>query len=106
MNGHYALTTAAESDTREIIRYTRQHWGDAQVRRYIETLEEGISRLALGRGTFKDMSTIYPGLRMAHIEHHYVFCLARENAPALIVAVFHERMDLMTRLTSRLKRSD
>jgi len=58
LNEHYVLTTAAESDTREIIRYTRQHWGDAQVRRYIETLEEGISRLALGQGAFKDMNTI------------------------------------------------
>ena len=106
MNERYVLTTAAESDTREIVRYTLQHWGDVQVRRYIEALEEGISRLALGQGAFKDMNTIYPGLRMAHIEHHYVFCLARENAPALIVAVFHERMDLMTRLAFRLKRSD
>src|SRR5690606_36725811 len=90
LNGNYVLTTAAESDTREIVRYTPQHWGDVQVRRYIEALEEGISRLALGQGTFKDMSTIYPGLRMAHIDHHYVFCLERQKAPAQIVAVFHE----------------
>ena len=35
-------------------------------------------------------------------EHHYVFCLPRETAPALIVAIFHERMDLMARLADRL----
>lgn len=48
------------------------------------------------------MSALYPALRMARCEHHYVFCLPRENAPALIVAIFHERMDLMTRLADRL----
>jgi plasmid stabilization system protein ParE len=30
----YILTTAAEADLRGIIRHTRKHWGDAQVRRY------------------------------------------------------------------------
>lgn len=99
----YTLTTAAEADLRAIIRYTRNKWGDAQVRRYIETLEQGIARLAAGEGAFKDMSALYPALRMARCEHHYVFCLPRETAPALIVAIFHDRMNLMTRLASRLK---
>ena len=96
------LTDAAEADLREIIRYTRKEWGDAQLRRYIAKLEQGIERLVAGQGTFKDMSALYPALRMARCEHHYVFCLPRENAPALIVAIFHERMDLMNRLTDRL----
>jgi toxin ParE1/3/4 len=65
-------------------------------------LESGIARLAAGPGAFRDMSALYPGLRMARCDHHYVFCLPRETAPALIVAIFHERMDLMTRLAGRL----
>ncbi|BCM19882.1 type II toxin-antitoxin system RelE/ParE family toxin [Mesorhizobium sp. J8] len=88
---------------RDIIRYTRKEWGDAQVRRYIAKLEQGIARVAASQGVFKDMSALYPALRMVHCEHHYVFCLPRENAPALIVAILHERMDLMTRLIDRLK---
>ncbi|KPW69764.1 hypothetical protein ALP82_200041 [Pseudomonas savastanoi pv. fraxini] len=99
----YVLTAAAESDLRGIVRYTRKQWGDAQVRRYIATLEQGIANLADGRGVFKDMSALFPALRMGRHEHHYVFCLPREGAPALIVAIFHERMDLMTRLVDRLK---
>jgi hypothetical protein len=39
---------------------------------------------------------------MAHFEHHSVFCLPREDAPALVMAIFHARMDLMTRLADRL----
>jgi len=87
---------------RGIIRYTRKQWGKAQVRRYVAALEHGIACLAAGQGAFKVMDALYPSLRMAHCEHHYVFCLPRENAPALIVAIFHERMDLLTRLADRL----
>lgn len=103
MSGYgYVLTDAAEADLREIVRYTREKWGDAQVRRYMARLEDGIVRLAAGEGPFKDLGTLYPALRMARCDHHYVFCLPRETAPALIVAVFHERMDLMVRLADRL----
>ncbi|MGH8148242.1 MAG: type II toxin-antitoxin system RelE/ParE family toxin [Rhodanobacteraceae bacterium] len=100
----YVLTDAAEADVRGIIRYTRKQWGDAQVRRYITKLAQGIARLAAGQGIFQDMSAIYPTLRLAHCEHHYVFCLPREHAPALIVAILHEHMDLMTRLADRLNK--
>lgn len=103
MTQGYVLTDAAEADLRGIVRYTRKQWGDAQVRRYIAELERGVARLAARQGIFKDMSALYPALRMAHCEHHYVFCLPREDAPPLIVAIFHERMDLMARLADRLK---
>ncbi|EGM8498314.1 TPA: type II toxin-antitoxin system RelE/ParE family toxin [Escherichia coli] len=99
----YVLTAEAEADMRSIIRYTRKEWGTAQVRRYIAKLEQGIAHLANGQGSFRDMSELYPALRMARCEHHYVFCLPRESEPALVVAIFHERMDLMTRLAGRLK---
>jgi len=99
---NYILNEAAEADLRGIIRYTRNQWGDAQARRYLTKLKQGIARLAVGQEPFKDMSAIYPALRMAHCEHHCIFCLPRENAPALIVAIFHERMDLMVRLAERL----
>lgn len=99
----YLLTDAAEDDLRSIIRYTRKQWGNTQVRRYITALEQGMTRLAAGQGVYQDMSDLYPALCMAHCEHHYVFCLPREKAPALIVALFHERMDMMTRLAARLR---
>lgn len=99
----YVLTDAAEADLRDIIRYTRKQWGAAQVRRYIGDLEAGIDRLVAREGTFKDMSEFYPSLHMAHCGHHYVFCLPREGAPSLIVAILHERMDLMARVATRLR---
>ena len=102
MTTDYILTAGAEADLREIIRYTRKQWGDAQVRSYIAKLEGGIAHLAAGEGAFKDMTALYPALRMVRCEHHYIFCLPRDDAPSLVVAIFHERMDLMLRLADRL----
>lgn len=66
----------------------------------VSALERGIANLAEGKAPFKDMSALHPALGMARCEHHYVFCLLQEDAPALIVAI--ERMDLMKRLADRL----
>lgn len=99
---NYILTDDAANDMRGIIRYTRKTWGAAQARSYAESLEKGIIRLAGDPLHFRDMSELYPALRMARCEHHYVFCLPRHDAPALIVAILHERMDLMARLADRL----
>ncbi len=105
MSTSYILTAAAEADVRSIIRYTRKQWGDAQVRAYMAKLEAGITRLAAGQGSFRDMSEIHPGLRMSRCEHHYAFCLIREDEPSLIVAILHERMDLIQRLGDRLEQA-
>lgn len=98
----HVLTAAAETDVRGIVRYTRRQSGDAKLRAYMDKLERGIVRLAAGQGAFKDLGMLYPALRMSHCQHHYIFCLHRENAPPLIVAILHERMNLMTRLADRL----
>lgn len=103
MTASYVLSSAAEADLRAIVRYTRKEWGEAQTRRYMAKLRDGIEAIATGRGHSKDMATLYPGLRMILCEHHYVFCLPRDDAPALVVAIFHERMDLMVRLADRLE---
>lgn len=103
MKRGYILSLSAEADLRDIIRYTRQQWGDTQARQYLAALEGCIERLAAGQGIFKDMTALHPGLRLVHCRHHYIFCLPRDHEPALIVAILHERMDLLTRLSGRLK---
>jgi plasmid stabilization system protein ParE len=98
----YILTNAAEADIRSIVRCTRQQWGAAQTRAYMVKLEQGIARLARGLGHQRDMGAMHAGLRMARCERHYVFCLDREDAPPLVLAVLHERMDLIQRIGDRL----
>jgi len=70
---------------------------------YVTKLKTGMANVAAGKGVFKAMDALYPKLRMAHCEHHIIFCLPRENAPALVLALFHERMDLMVRIADRLR---
>jgi len=103
LSSSYVLTLAAESDLRGITRYTQNQWGDAQTRRYLAELKHCIERVSAGQGLSKDMSDLHPGLRMVHCRHHYIFCLPRNDVPALVVAILHEHMDLMVRLADRLK---
>ncbi len=103
MTRPYILSGDAEDDLHGIIEYTAKQWGAAQCRAYTSALEIKATEVALGQGTFKDMSSIMPGLRMATSGKHYIFCLPRQGQPALILAILHERMDLMARLQNRLK---
>lgn len=102
MNAGYVLSAAAETDLRDVIGYTRKRWGDAQARAYVGKLGACIAALAAGHARYRDVGDLYPGLRMLHCEHHYVFCLPRNPGPALIVAILHERMDIMGRVAGRL----
>lgn len=101
MTASYVLLAAAEADLRAIIRYTRKQWGDRQIRSYVAALRQGMEAVSTGQGVLKDMSALYPGLRMVRCKHHYIFCLPHDEKPALIVAIFHERMDVMARLAGR-----
>lgn len=102
MTRPYVLTHGAEADLRSITRYTLAQWGEKQCRSYIAELEERATALALGKGVFKDMGSLLPGLRVAACRKHYIFCMHRADAPAQILAILHERMDVIARLKSRL----
>ena len=102
MSAGYILLPAAEADIRAIIRYTRDQWGASQARTYLRRLEQAMDWLAAGQAPFKELSTLYPHLRAVRCEHHYIFCLPRGEEAAFIVAILHERMDLMARLGDRL----
>lgn len=102
MTRTHVFAKAAAADLREISRYTLDQWGEAQARRYIEQLDDAAAAVSDGRGVFKDWSDVLPGLRVAHVGRHHIFCLPRPDAPALILAILHERMDILDRLKSRL----
>jgi len=98
----FLLSRQAEADLRSIVRYSREQWGEAQARTYLQAIKQAATRLAQGEGRYQDMGELYPGLRMVRCQHHYIFCLPRTGQPALIVAILHKRMDMMARLGSRL----
>jgi toxin ParE1/3/4 len=98
----YVVSKGAAADLREITTYTRAAWGEAQSKSYIAELDAAARAVAKGEGAFKELSSLLPGLRMARSGKHIIFCMPQENGPAIILAILHERMDLMVRLKSRL----
>ncbi len=103
MTRPYVVSKGAAADLRDITRHTVGNWGEAQCRIYIADLEKAAEAVAKGEGVFKDMSSLLPGLRMASCGKHYIFCMPQMGAPSVILAILHERMDLMARLKSRLR---
>jgi len=99
----YELTPAADRDLLEIARYTIKTWGIEQADRYEAALEEYFTAIGEGKARARSFLEHRPQLRVGRCQHHYVFFLQRENACPLILAVFHENMDLMTRLRDRLE---
>jgi toxin ParE1/3/4 len=99
----YELTSDAEADLEKIAAYTLREWGAEQQIRYAELLEAGFHRIASGTAISRQFSEHYPQIRVTRCEHHYVFYLQGEETTApRIIAVLHERMDMIARLRRRL----
>lgn len=98
----YILTAGAAIDLQKIANYTEREWGTTQRQEYIRQIETAAIELAQGRGTFRQRDDLYPGIFVRLAGHHYVFCLPRVDAPALILAILHEQMDIIARLKERL----
>lgn len=100
----YELTPAAEADLREIARSTLRQWGAEQQRRYARLLETCFCGIADGSTRSKAFSARYPQVQVTRCEHHDVFFLYPAGQKPLIIAVLHERMDMLTRIGERLTR--
>jgi plasmid stabilization system protein ParE len=98
----YELTTFAEDDLKSIARYTLDTWGLEQAKRYERVLVTRFRQIAKGHISPRAFLSHRPDLLFTHCEHHYIFYRPREAQCPLILAVFHERMDLMQRLKGRL----
>jgi len=100
---HYELAEAAEADLKSIALYTISNWGSRQAARYGAILDSHLEAIGNGKARTRIFLAHRPELRVSRIEHHYVFHLNREGQCPLILAVFHENMDLMVRLRDRLE---
>ena len=99
---NYETSVDAEQDLQKIIDYTVDRHGPDQVRVYISDLDHCANNLAQRIGHYKNIPAQGKTIRVKHCQHHYIFGFDREDAPFLIIAIFHERMDLMQRLKNRL----
>lgn len=98
----YELAGAAEDDLKSMAIYTLSKWGTKQAIRYAAILDAHFEAIAEGKARSRIFIQRRPELRVSRIGHHFVFHLDRKGQGPLILAIFHENMDLMARLLARL----
>jgi plasmid stabilization system protein ParE len=98
----YELTSHAEEDLKGIARYTLKQWGRKQSMHYAGRLERCLLGIATGTVHSHSFSERYSQVEVVHCEHHYVFFIHSDKKSPVIIAVLHERMDMLVRLRSRL----
>ena len=98
----YSLTRAAQDDLADIARYTLKQWGKEQSLHYAVLLEQCFQDIAAGTRLCRPVLPDNPALQVCRYEHHYVFHLHETGKPPQIIAVLHEKMDMLQRLKARL----
>lgn len=103
MNHSVDFTTDAIKDLSDIASYTADTCGHEQAFRYADLLNERFKEIAKGRKFSKVAFLSYPDMRVCRCEHHYIFFMRpQESRKPVILAVLHERMNLLARLKERL----
>lgn len=97
------FTTEAIKDLYDIARYTAETWGHGQALSYAELLNEKFKNIAKRLIFSKLAFSKYPNVRVCRCEHHYIFFMhPQKSKKPVILAVLHERMNLLERLKERL----
>ena len=96
----YDLTLAAETDLRNIWRYTYKTWGLEQADKYFDQIEACCEAVGDRRARSKALDGLQDGVHIHRCEHHFIVWLA--GSRPVIVAILHERMDFMQRLKAQL----
>ena len=98
----YVLSQEAEHDLFGIFQYTLKTWGNEQLARYQKALVSALDAIASGRMHGRSLSKNLPEVLFVKAEHHYVFYLIRDKSKPIIIAIFHEKQDIVARLKQRL----
>ncbi len=98
----YTLELEAENDLLEIGRYTARTWGFEQTEIYLGQLERHFEGLGAGRIRARTVFEHRADILCSHCQHHYVFFFKDRAGEVIILAVLHEKMDLLARLQGRL----
>ena len=94
----YRKTRQTDADLKEIYRYTRRTWGQAQAVRYLRTLEQRFRVLAKNPRSGRERTELQPpGLRSVTQDSHVIFYQPQPYG-VLIVRVLHGRLDVAAQL--------
>lgn len=96
----YRLTKSAREDLVDIWLYTEERWGEKQADRYQDALHLCCERIGSGLVRPRGIEGL-ERIGSFRCQHHYFFFTEQESG-IVILAVFHEKMDLIQRLRDRL----
>jgi toxin ParE1/3/4 len=82
----------AERDLEGIDEYTAARWGEAQVRKYLDTLERRLGELASRPLMGRPRGDLAEGLRSSLFESHVIFYMPTDFG-IFVVRVLHQRQD-------------
>ncbi|MEE4297773.1 MAG: type II toxin-antitoxin system RelE/ParE family toxin [Wenzhouxiangella sp.] len=102
----FDLSRAAERDLQEIARFTFRRWGPTQVSKYRDHLSNRLDDIAAGALIGKPFSEKLPNVLVVHVQRHFMFYEQANRDRPLILAILHEKRDLVARLAERLARDD
>lgn len=98
----YLLSSEAEQDLRELIRFTKQKWGNDQVIKYREVLKNTFELIVKGTRPDKLFTNSIDELFFYKAGAHYVFYLRTMDQKPLIIAILHPRREILKHLRKRL----
>lgn len=87
------FTAKATEDLREIGRYTKQTWGNAQACRYREELELALKKLSMSPHIGFERDEIAPQVRSFTVVSHTAFYLPRKDG-ITVLRLLHPSMDI------------
>lgn len=96
----FDLTLAAEDDLTGIWLYTHKTWGQSQAETYFDQIVACCESIGDATAKSKAVKGLSDDIHVYRCQHHYIFFMP-EKRP-VILAILHERMDLLQRLRARL----
>ena len=98
----YEFSERADEDYDGIMQYTLDNFGEKQMVKYSDQLIACLNTISDDKAIYKKIENEGRVIRSLHCQKHYIFGLERKNNPLLIIAIFHERMNLLEQLKNRL----
>lgn len=99
---YYELTKDAESDLREVARYTLHKWGEDKLHEYSGGLKDTFNAIGQKQIRKHSFSKQFPELLATKFKYHFIFYLSDGFEKPIIIGVIHEKRDIANRLTERL----
>ncbi len=97
----FQLSPSARTDLNSVIDYTVKHFGVDQAGKYVQSLEKCPENLAVNQQA-RTLSDVHSEVKFTRCEHHYIFGIHQTAKSFHIIAILHEKMDLVKCLEGRL----